>query len=143
MQTVSPSTVQQFEKHMAASQLRVTNVRRRIFSVLYTSSRPLKIQEIIDQIDEGHFVSVYRSMHELQKARLIRQVPHGFDTYYELSDIFQPHHHHATCETCGATIDIHTEEMEQMLKRIYKSAGLQPTKHHLELFGICKNCQIA
>ena len=130
-----------FEARLRKANLRLTHVRRQIFAVLAETTKPLSVQEIIDCIDGVHFVSVYRSVDALLEAKLIKQVPQGFKNKYELSDDFKPHHHHAICERCGSSISIRSPQVEKLMKRVTVAAGLKPTKHHFETYGICQRCQ--
>ena len=130
-----------FEQEMADASLRITHVRQKMFDLLCTTDRPLTIQEIVANIDGSHFVSVYRSVDALLKAGILKQVPRGFKYLFELSDKFHSHHHHATCESCGSSVEIHDESLEGLMNSLTLKSGLKPTKHHFELFGLCKNCR--
>ncbi len=139
MQEDSPVTAKYTQK-MHQAGLRNTHVRQQIFAVLQDTDRPLTIQEIVASTDNAHFVSVYRSIDAMRKADIVKMVPQGFKNLFELSDDFRPHHHHATCELCGKTVELQEPELEALMSRITKHAGLLPTKHHFELFGICSVC---
>lgn len=130
-----------FKEKLTTHNLRLTRNREEIFRILSTADRPLLIQEVIAAgAGSTHFTSIYRSISSLQKAGIIREIPRGFKVYYELGEDFKPHHHHATCEKCGKTMPIDNVKVEQLLRELTIRAGLQPTKHHFELFGICERC---
>lgn len=135
-------TVQQFKREISAAGLRLTATRLGIFSALLASDQPLQIKDIAAEVDDAHFVSVYRSVDALLKAGLIKQVPIRFKNYYELSDTFSPHHHHATCERCGKVQEINNKKIEQITQQLAREVSLLPTKHHFEIYGICANCQL-
>ncbi|MGE5309510.1 MAG: Fur family transcriptional regulator [Sphaerimonospora mesophila] len=131
-----------FRRQLVSHNLRLTNNRLAIFRILAAADSPLLIREIITMCtDTAHFTSVYRSILSLQQAGIIREVPRGFKIYYELGEDFRPHHHHATCERCGKTTPIDDHSVERLLHSLTIKAGLAPTKHHFELFGICQQCQ--
>jgi Fe2+ or Zn2+ uptake regulation protein len=138
-----PNDTSVFLAHLKNQKLRKTRVRLRIFSTLLSSTHALTIQEIVQFIPEVHFVSIYRSVEALQKAEIIKQVPQGFTNRFELSDLFRPHHHHATCEICGKTQEVDDAKIETLLQQLSVEAGLSPTKHHIELYGVCASCQIS
>ncbi len=127
---------QQLRKH----RLRLTRARKEIFQKLYETNKPLSIQDIASITNGVHFVSVYRSVDLMQKAGIVKQVPQGFKNLFELSDLFRPHHHHATCKICAASKEIHDARIESLMNTLTKEAGLLPTEHHFELYGICQNC---
>ncbi|MFT4532225.1 MAG: Fe2+ or Zn2+ uptake regulation protein [Candidatus Saccharimonadales bacterium] len=132
-----------FRQQLGKHQLRLTHVRKEIFQKLYKTSKPLSIQDIAKGIHTAHFVSVYRSVDSMQKAGILKQVPQGFKNLFELSDLFRPHHHHATCKVCGTTKEVHDGRIESLMNTLTKEAGLEPTEHHFEMYGVCKSCQIA
>lgn len=130
-----------FKEKLTTHNLRLTRNRQEIFRILVTADRPLLIQEIIAaNTGPTHFTSIYRSISSLQTANIVREIPRGFKVYYELGEDFRPHHHHATCEKCGKTVPVDNEKVEQLLHDLTIKAGLRPTKHHFELFGVCKQC---
>lgn len=126
---------------MRAKGLKITPGRMDIFNVLLKSDRPLSIQEIAKEIPEVHYVSIYRSIDKLYRGGILTQVPQGFKNLFELNDTFKPHHHHATCEKCGKSLEINDDRIESLMKDITVSAGLIPTSHHFEMYGICTSCQ--
>ncbi len=133
---------QLFESEMQKSGLRITRNRRAIFDTLKNAGRPLAIQEIIKMSNsEGYFTSVYRSVDAMTRAEILRIVPRGFKNLYELGEAFRPHHHHATCEKCGKSIQIHDANLEKIMNNLTINAGLKPTGHQFELFGICAKCR--
>lgn len=130
-----------YEQAMKQAGLRVTQARRDIFDVLLATTHPLPIQAVANRLEGTvHFVSVYRSIDAMHRAGIVKQVPQGFKNLFELSDLFKPHHHHATCESCGKSVEISEPRLEDLMKQLSLESGLRPTKHHFELFGICQSC---
>ena len=130
-----------FRKNMRDAGLRVTAVRLAIFYVLLNSSDPLSVKEIVSKVNNGHFVSVYRSINALHNARIIKLVPRGFKNLYELSDEYKPHHHHATCNKCGKSVSIHDNRLEELMMDLSRKSGIAATQHTLEIYGMCLRCQ--
>lgn len=120
--------------------MRLSDAKVQVFAILGDSPEPLTIQEVVERSKDLHFVSIYRAIDSLLKAALITQVPIGFKNKYELSDSFKPHHHHVTCEQCGKSFSVQSEEVEKLMDQLTLKAGLQPTHHHLEAYGICTVC---
>lgn len=133
---------QVFREEMLESDLRVTDNRLAIFRVLAESDRPLSIQEIVKlTASNSYFTSIYRSIEAMVQVGILRVVPRGFKNLYELGEAFRPHHHHATCEKCGRSIEIHDAQLEKVMNDLTIQVGFVPTKHHFELFGICQKCR--
>lgn len=131
----------EFSQRLKAVSLKVTPARLEIFTILSQSNSPMTIQEIVASGSSAHFVSIYRSIDAMHKAGILKQIPRGFKNCFELSDEFKPHHHHVTCEICGKSKDIESKSVEEILRKLTEKAGLTPTKHHFELFGICRDCR--
>lgn len=129
-----------YKRKLSENSLRQTHVRKSIFEVLYFSKTPLSIQSLVDQIDSAHFVSIYRSVDLLHKAGVLKMVPQGFKNHFELSDLFKPHHHHITCKECNKSIEVHDQRIEKLMNQLTTEAGLIPTEHHFEIYGICRKC---
>lgn len=134
------STESEFRLYVKRSGMRMNETKLRIFNLLLTADRPLSIKDMVTAIPEVHYVSIYRTVDSLRKAGVISLVPQGFKNLFELSDIFSPHHHHISCEKCGRLSAINDSEIEQSIEALSKQAGYTPTKHHLELYGLCPAC---
>lgn len=139
MQTAGEA-IERFAIELRRRSLRLTPARQAIFDVLYHAAQPQTVQAIADRVPGAHFTTIYRSVNALNKAGLIKQIPVGFKNTFELSDLFQPHHHHIICERCHDTQSIKDSRIEQLVHALASQAGLQPTKHHFEAYGICRNC---
>lgn len=130
-----------FQAELKRHNLRLTQTRRQVLEVLYRATHPLTITQIAQEVESSHFVSVYRTIDALTKANIIKQVPSGFKQRFELGDVFNQHHHHAVCERCGESIEVHSAHVESLLTTLTEQAGLTPTKHYFEMFGICASCE--
>ncbi|MCL2137660.1 MAG: transcriptional repressor [Coriobacteriia bacterium] len=138
------TTEQAFREEMARHRLRVTDNRLAIIYAFIDSGKPLTIHEIIQSSKGiGSFSSVYRSVEAMTSIGVLNLVPRGFTNYYELGEALWPHHHHITCEYCGLSVAIDDKRIEELIHEISIQAGLEPTRHDFELFGLCRNCQSA
>lgn len=120
--------------------LRLTKVRMLVYVMLQNADTPLSIQQIIDRCNGVHFVSIYRTVEVYLQNGIIKQVPIGFKNKYELSDTFKPHHHHVTCDVCGKSISVNQQSIERLMNSVTQAAGMVPTHHHFEAYGICSAC---
>jgi len=133
---------EQFVYQLKTNGYSLTRPRRAVFSCLLNAVNPLSIQEIVAHTAADiHFVSVYRSVDVLLKAGIITQVSIGFKSVFELSESFKPHHHHATCEVCHRSFPISDVRIEKLMRQLTRQAGLHPTKHNFEAYGICSSCR--
>ena len=50
------------------------------------------------------------------------------------------HHHHLVCRTCGQTVEVEGPAMEDWTNQIAGENGFTQIQHHLEIFGLCRQC---
>ena len=91
----------------------VTHPRKQVFEELLssgpvtTATLSQKCAEILDR------ATVYRTISLFEQLGIVNRIWHGFKSQLELSEIFTPHHHHATCQNCGKTLDIVSPELRK------------------------------
>lgn len=129
----------EFEAALKRAGMRNSKTKQAIFACLSEADEPLSTQQVITRSDGSHYVSVYRGLDALAKAGVVKQVPIGLKYRYELSEQFKPHHHHVTCDQCGASVSVESAEIEALMERITIEAGLRPVRHHFEAYGICSH----
>lgn len=66
--------------------------------------------------------------------------PEG-ETIYRLCTS-QDHHHHLVCRSCGASVEVESEEVEAWTERTSRSHGFTDVAHTLELYGRCARCGV-
>jgi Fur family ferric uptake transcriptional regulator len=86
--------------------------------------------------------TTYRTVTLFERLGVVNRIWHGFKSQIELSEIFTPHHHHASCQHCGVSIDIVDPELEKLLSRIAKERNFLALGHVIELTGYCQKCQL-
>ncbi|HZP55884.1 MAG TPA: Fur family transcriptional regulator [Candidatus Saccharimonadales bacterium] len=120
----------------------LTKPRRTIFSLLQ-NQKPQNMQVLVgrakDKVDRA---TVYRTMELFEKLGIVNRLNIGWKYKYELSDIFQDHHHHFHCSSCGTTFNLEPNSMlETMIDTVAGKSGFSPRGHQLEIYGLCSNCQ--
>ena len=50
------------------------------------------------------------------------------------------HHHHLTCRSCGRSVEVEGQAVEQWAERVAPEAGFTEVGHTVELFGLCPDC---
>ncbi len=120
-----------------------THARTAVFEALLTSEHePLVMKELITKVSPAvDRASVYRSVELLERIGIIKRLHIGWKYKLELSDDFHGHHHHLSCERCGATVAIDDNAVfEKQIQSIAASHGYTVTDHQLDIPGICINC---
>lgn len=127
-------------KTLKQNGLSLTGARSLTFSVLNSSS-PLTVKEIITEIgNRADRASVYRSLAVFEQTNITQRIYTGWKYKIELSDKFNEHHHHLTCQKCGVIIPIHNRELEKFIENLASEEAFSTTSHQLEIQGLCSNC---
>ena len=123
--------------------LRATPGKLELVSVLSETNKPLSVDSIVKKMKSSlDQANVYRSLKELKKAGVVRQIDFQHNhAYYEL--VNNNDHHHLICVNCDRIEDINCQ-----ISSISRSV-LKETKqfskiinHSLELFGVCRSCNV-
>ena len=133
--------MEQLEELFQTHQLRLTSARRSVFTALEQAESPLFIHEIITRCNKSDRTSIYRTLEVFRELGDAQIIPTGWKQRYELSDLFRAHHHHLQCTRCHALTSIHTPELEETIHTLASQYKYQLTSHHIELHGLCENCQ--
>ena len=87
--------------------------------------------------------TVYRTITLFEKLGIAQRIQSGWKYRIELSDSFQPHHHHMYCVDCTKTVVLpEDEQLEQQLRSLAAAQSFLPTEHQIEVRGVCAPCQI-
>jgi Fur family ferric uptake transcriptional regulator len=130
-----------FNRAMRACGLKITKQRTALFEVLYRANQPLLPRQIAARVDQVDQSSVYRNLALFARHKIARKVSKGFRTLYELGDTFSRHQHQVVCERCGRTVTMDCRQLEALINRMTITAGMRPVGHHVELIGLCRDCQ--
>lgn len=109
---------------------------------LLISPEPQSMAQLISKANGAiDRVSVYRNIELFEKLGIVHRIYTGWKYKLELSDDFVAHHHHLTCLSCGAMIDIEDEaHIDEFIHTIAKQHSFTPRRHQFEIDGYCKNC---
>jgi Fe2+ or Zn2+ uptake regulation protein len=131
---------QEYEETLERNGARKTKQKQAIFEFLILIGKPVYIHDIARALPEINRSTIYRVLDGFIKISIVKQVPRGFINQYEIGERFYQHHHHVICEKCGKTVAVNDEMIEKLIRKITFTAGMKPTRHHIELYGICKRC---
>lgn len=51
------------------------------------------------------------------------------------------HHHHLVCRSCGASVEIASDEVERWAAATAELHGFTDVEHTAELYGVCGSCK--
>lgn len=136
-------------KTLKSKNKRITENKEAILRILISSSKPISIPEILDQLSykklSPNKTTVYREVYNLEKEKIIKEVFIDSKTKkYELINE-EDHHHHLVCVDCNKICEFEApEELENHFKSfeklLAKKNNFKITDHSFEFFGKCNNC---
>lgn len=53
------------------------------------------------------------------------------------------HHHHLICRSCGLTVEIRADAVEEWAKAVASENGFSDARHIVDVFGLCRDCSSA
>ncbi len=87
-------------------------------------------------------VTVYRSMHMLEREGIVKRCDFGKGGRFELLEEGDDgHHHHLVCVECSAVVELEECFPHEVEQRIASRNGFKQVTHRLEFFGVCPRCQ--
>ncbi|MCG6566598.1 Fur family transcriptional regulator [Tessaracoccus sp. Y36] len=100
-------------------------------------------QQVHDLLrDDGAKVglaTVYRALQSMADADEVDvlRTPEGELAYRACSS---GHHHHLVCRSCGHSVEIQADEVEEWAALMARKHGFTDAGHELEIFGLCRDC---
>lgn len=126
---------------------RITPTRSTLISFLLKSDGPVDVEQIIEYFAKQRLrpnkTTIYRELEFLMKQDLIQEL--DFDEGRKRYEMSFAHHHHLICTDCKAIEEVFINETDLLEgeEKMAREKGFTVTRHMLEFFGICKNCQLA
>lgn len=135
------SSLEKFVSTLKAHHCSVTKARRLIFTTLAeheSITMTALVAAVQGSVDRA---SVYRTVELFERLGIIQRVQVGWKYRLELSDSFNPHHHHIHCSACGRVVSLAEDTaLEQHIHQLALQAGFMLSSHQLELSGKCRQC---
>ncbi|HET6232799.1 MAG TPA: Fur family transcriptional regulator [Longimicrobiaceae bacterium] len=149
--TEAPSTspyLNLFRRYLRQQGLPITQQREVVADVVFTSSEHLSVEEIEARLKEkGERIgkaTIYRTMEILVRSGLVEDHDFG-DGFKRYEHLFgqQPLHEHLICTSCRKVVEFRSRDVLRVQDQVSKQHGFLPTRHRLEIYGICADCQQA
>lgn len=114
--------------------------RRRVLELLARESCAVTALEIDRRLESVGRASVYRTLEQLERLRLVQRVQIGRDsTGFERIDP-ELHHHHLVCERCGLLSPFASDELEAAIESVSRHSDFEIDAHDVVLRGRCPRC---
>jgi Fur family ferric uptake transcriptional regulator len=145
---VSQPFIRLFARYLREQGLPVTQQREAVAEVVFSSAGHLSVDDIEQRLRESEErigkATIYRTLDLLVRSKLVEEhdFGEGFKRYeHRLSR--QPIHEHLICVECGKVIEFRSEEVRAVEARVREEHEFQPTRHRLEIYGLCRECREA
>lgn len=133
-----------FEEFVSRRNLRQTLQRRKIIDIFLSTEKHVSADELYKLVKKKDpsigYTTVYRTMKLLLECGLCEEADFGDGILRYEHKYAHKHHDHLVCTKCGKFTEVHDEGIELMQERLAKKHKFMPTKHKLQIFGICKRC---
>jgi Fur family zinc uptake transcriptional regulator len=129
------------ERHGA----RLTPLRRRVLELIWASHEAVKAYNLLNLLStEDHTVkppTVYRALDFLLEQGLIHRVD-SLNAYVGCTHPSDPHDVRLQiCDQCGQVRELINPALDETLGHALAETGFKPTRAHLEVHGLCADCQ--
>jgi Fur family ferric uptake transcriptional regulator len=135
-----------FRRYLRDQGLPVTLQREVVADAVFESSDHLSVDDIEAALKQrGERIgkaTIYRTVELLVRSRLVQEhdFGEGFKRYEHLFGD-QRVHEHLICTHCGTVIEFQSPEVVGVQERTAQAHGFLPTRHRLEIYGLCAACQ--
>lgn len=124
--------------------LRITKPRLKVLNIIFSSHKPIKAYEILDQLGKEMInpkpPTAYRAIDFWLKHNFIHRIE-SLNAYYACN---ADHLHNGSqfliCKDCGEVTESHKFELPNNLKKTIKENSFLPTRWNLEVNGVCRKC---
>jgi Fur family ferric uptake transcriptional regulator len=137
-----------FERFLREQGLPITQQRETVAQVVFGSEEHLSVDDIEHILrSQGERIgkaTIYRTLDLLVKSRLVEEhhFGEGFKRYeHRLSQ--QPVHQHLICLHCARVEEFESPEVPAIEARVAREFGFRPSRHRLEIYGLCRSCREA
>ena len=133
-----------FHAYLRQQKLRCTQQRSRIVEIFLAYDGHLSAEKLYEQLRTEKITvgqaTVYRTLKHLCAAGLAREL--HFDDGIVRYESYHGglHHDHLICEICQRQIEVMDDDIERLQVALAQKHDFIPTRHRLNLYGICPNC---
>ena len=135
-----------FNRYLREQGLPVTHQRNVVAAAVFGSDDHLSVDDIEGILRKaGERIgkaTIYRTLDLMVKSRLVEEhdFGEGFKRY-EHRLTRRPIHQHLVCIECGEVEEFESPEIPAIEARVAREFGFRPTRHRLEIYGLCRSCQ--
>jgi Fur family ferric uptake transcriptional regulator len=134
-----------FRQYLKENGLLYSKQREQILGTFMKAESHLAIDDIYNAVRKKNprigLATVYRTMKIICDCGLAREVDFG-DSLRRFEHKYQRrHHHHLVCIKCGRIIEVRSNRIEGLQKKLAKQHDFTSTRDTMKIFGVCSKCQ--
>ena len=123
---------------------RITPQRLAILEILSISKGHPSVEQVFEQVRKDYpttsLATIYKTINVLKSLGQVLEL--GFADVGARYDGAKPYPHpHAICTECGRIVDSEHMGNDDLSLRTSEETGYEITRHQLDFFGICPDCQ--
>lgn len=137
--------MEQVKELLHEHNLKATKPRIMILDYLMKHHNHPTVETIANELVYEHLnkATIYNTLNSLIKIGIVIEIKNGDNsTHY---DYFMKPHFHIICKKCGKISDVFYPDFDQIENRMRseaeKQTGYIASSSHLEIYGLCPNCQ--
>jgi len=119
----------------------ITRSRTLLFEYLQQSGPVSPRRFMEDNTAVADRASLYRTLILFRDLGVVEDRMIAGKRLVELTDSYDAHHHHLTCEQCGKSIALAMPEIEKALGILSRAQGFEVSGHIIEATGVCADCK--
>lgn len=124
---------------------RMTGPRRAVITALAQGDDHVTAEELVARVQAAapgvNRSSVYRTLDALGRAGVVRHVHvNQGGTAYHLTGTAVAPHLHAQCQQCGLVLDLPSDLLETVRRKLCQTNGFVLDPGHVALSGTCQSC---
>ena len=134
-----------FVDFLKKKNLQLTKQREEILRIFLKTDRHLSVEELYNIVKKKDKnigqATVFRSLKLMCKAGIAGEIDFGDKRLRYEHKYGHEHHDHLVCTKCGKFIEVMNPGIEKLQDKLCKKFNFSPTRHKMEIFGICKSCK--
>lgn len=128
---------------LAGHGLRVTEQRLVVLGAMLIERNDVTAQSLHERLRLEHprlgLATVYRTLASLADAGVLDRLHHSHGVAcYRFCE--PGHHHHLTCRSCHAVVELRDCDLGGWASRVGSQHGFHSIEHSVELEGLCGRC---
>jgi Fur family ferric uptake transcriptional regulator len=135
---------ERFLQFLRSRGLRVTQERLALFEEIFAQHRHIDAEELLAAMKAcGLKISratVYRNLDLLVECGMVRKQRLGRDRFLYEHVHGGQHHDHLVCTGCGRVVEFVSPGIAALQTEICRAHGFLPSRHTLQISGLCNQC---